>query len=229
MPLDIDSLQRKNSWVFNGGEVGVNISTDAINLDRVVMTSRIQNSNDLMKLLLTVDAMKRSKTRMFDTLFIPYLPYARQDRVADEGDPHALAVFCKIIDDLGFNEIGVIDAHSTVAESAFVKSRFVNIKPTGFINKYLDIAHLGGNHNLYFVSPDAGATKKTMYYADKFKEIVADVIFCGKIRNPADGKLGGFNIQNDVKLHNNEADIVILDDICDGGATFLGLAQALKE
>ncbi len=133
--MDIDSLQFKPSWTFNGGEVGVRLTSEAAEIQRVVMTARVQNSNDLMKLLLTVDSLKRSGTRMYDKLFIPYLPYARQDRVADEGDPHALAVFCKIIDDLGFNEVGVIDAHSNVAEAAFVKTRFVNMKPTGFINK----------------------------------------------------------------------------------------------
>ena len=78
---DIDSL------VFNGGEVHVK------NVPEIdILFAKIRNSEDLMKLLLVTDAHKREYGHNFK-LLMPYIPYARQDRVANEGEALSIKVF----------------------------------------------------------------------------------------------------------------------------------------
>ncbi len=192
---------------------------------------RIQNSNDLIELIMIVDALKRSGVQTLPHLIIPYLPYARQDRVAAEGDPHALAVFCRMIDGLGFQSVTVIDAHSTVAEAVFDKTRFHSSSPEEFINVFTDRASCLTNNGTYLIAPDEGSIKKTEHYAKIFKEYVKGIIYCAKTRDPGTGAINGFKVANAPLCLSGEANATMLlcDDICDGGGTFIGLAKVLKQ
>lgn len=231
-PINIDELFSKPDWIYPGGEIGINLRTQdsqEAKTHHASMTCRIQNSDDLMRLVMTVNASKKNGIILPKTLIIPYLPYARQDRVAAEGDPHALQAFCEIIDNLGFKEVVVIDAHSNVAEACFKNTQFTNITPEMYLSRFIDRAGLGGHGNIALICPDEGAIKKIQHYAKYLGSIVSCVFYCTKKRDPMTGKLTGFdcNIPDMFKLAKN-ANLVIADDICDGGGTFLGIADMIK-
>lgn len=225
------ALLSKPMWIYPGGEVGIHV--DFANEPRTpigtfnTLTHRIQNSDDLVALILLADAYKR-EGRTLPSIFIPYLPYARQDRVAVRGDPHSLAAIASVIDNLGFPSISVIDAHSIVSEAVFSKTKFTNRSPIPVINQYIDRAGLGGSKNLWLVCPDEGAIKKTQAYAREFKELVAGIMYCTKNRDPETGKLTGFSCAIPYGLDSVAgANLLIIDDIVDGAGTFLGIADML--
>jgi ribose-phosphate pyrophosphokinase len=180
---------------------------------------RIRNSEDIMTLLLAVDALK-SKQIKLRNLYVPYLPYSRQDRIAISGEPHSLKVISGLLDSLGFAKIFTLDVHSNVAEACFRNTRFVNLKPIRLVQKWLE--NIANPEDITLVSPDEGAIKRTFEYMQLgFKEMVS----CFKTRDPKTGAISGFKIYD--KITTKEA--LVLDDICDGGGTFLGLAPLLKE
>lgn len=180
--------------------------------------SRIRNSEDLVQLLLLSNSLDKHRIEK-RKLVIPYLPYARQDRVATWGDPHSLQVICDLLDNLGFKEIVVVDVHSATAEACFRKSKFTNYHPYNEFLKWTNFLFDPSQTTL--ISPDEGAIKRTSEFMKfGFKELVP----CFKIRNPKTGELEGFEVSK--KITTNE--VVIVDDICDGGGTFLGLAPKLR-
>ena len=70
---------------FSGGEVHIKIKDKDISHEKITITNRIKNSDDLMKVLITKDALERLGAVDIQ-LFIPYLTYARQDRVCANGE-----------------------------------------------------------------------------------------------------------------------------------------------
>jgi len=219
------------SWQYPGGERGVRINPalQFKNDGCDVLVARLQKSDDVMDLLLTVDALKRGVGFCPRTagLIIPYLPYARQDRVADGGDPHALKVFANLIDSLGFGSVMCVDAHSSVGQGCFNNSVLNNYVPEKEISQFFDKVGASGRNKVVLVSPDQGATKKVEYYASKWH---MPMIHAYKKRDPATGKLGGFGLMpgSEIEKFDANAHYIIVDDICDGGGTFIGLADVMR-
>ena len=85
-------------------------------------------------------------------------------------------------------------------------------------------------YEIFIVAPDLGATKKAQACADKIK---ASTIFCHKVRNPETGALSSPVILNadllEQALKNPEAQLIVVDDIIDGGGTFIQLGKKLVE
>jgi hypothetical protein len=82
--------------------------------NEVIITTRIKSSDDLMILLLATDALKRLGFT-YIKLFIPYLPFARQDRVMVGGEPLSIKVIANIINSQEYTKVAVYDAHSEVS------------------------------------------------------------------------------------------------------------------
>jgi ribose-phosphate pyrophosphokinase len=112
----------------------------------------------------------------------------------------------------------VFDAHSEVTPALLNNCEVISNHT--FINKVLKI--IGSNVKL--ISPDGGALKK-IYKVSEFLGGV-DVVECSKSRDVKTGRLSGFKVYADDL---QGADCLIVDDICDGGGTFLGLAEELKK
>lgn len=212
-------------FFFPAGEVGVSIDTKDLRyqLDAAsyqTITARIQRSDDFMALALAKDALSH-----FDEtpvrLFLPYIPYARQDRVCSSGDSFSLRVFTELVSSLGFEKITVVDPHSDVAVALLPRNTMV-IRQFDVINRnqpFIERVLKGAT----FVSPDAGANKKTSELAKYFGH--TSFIRADKLRNLATGEI----IETVVYAEDLKGqDVVIADDICDGGRTFTELAKALK-
>jgi ribose-phosphate pyrophosphokinase len=150
-------------------------------------------------------------------LFIPYFPAARQDRVMVQGEPLSVKVYADMINAMTLASVTIFDPHSEVTPALL--NNCVTISNHEFIKKV--IAKIGNDVKL--ISPDGGALKK-IYKVSEFLG-GAEVVECSKSRDVKTGKLSGFKVYSEDLAG---ADCLIVDDICDGGGTFIGLAEALK-
>ncbi|WP_276379638.1 ribose-phosphate diphosphokinase [Flavobacterium sp. H4147] len=205
------------SFTFSGGEPHIKIVPDFDTNRKVTITHRLNSFNDLGLLCITVDALRRMDVKIID-LFIPYFPAARQDRVMIPGEPLSVKVYADIINAMQLNKIFVFDAHSEVTPALL--NNCTVIPNYTFIKEVLN--RIGENVKL--ISPDGGALKK-IYKVSEFLGGV-EVVECSKSRDVKTGKLSGFKVYNDDL---EGTDCLIVDDICDGGGTFVGLAEELKK
>ena len=204
------------SFTFSGGEPHIKINPNFDLKEEITVTHRINSFNDLGFLCLVVDALKRMDAKLCE-LFIPYFPAARQDRVMIPGEPLSVKVYADIINTLNFKKVKVFDAHSEVTPALL---NYCEVIPNHHFIKQV-VEKIG--NEVVLISPDGGALKK-IYKVSEFLGGVA-VVECSKSRDVKTGKLTGFKVyENDLQGKN----CLIVDDICDGGGTFIGLAQELK-
>ena len=203
------------SFSFSGGEPHIKIVPDSVG-DKIIITHRICSFNDFGLLLISVDALRRLDVQHIE-VFIPYFPAARQDRVMVEGESLSVKVYADILNTLGLAKVHVYDPHSEVTSAVLNNSKSINNH--SLVSKVVD--HIG--KDMYIVSPDGGALKKIHKVAAHLQDY--EVVECGKSRDVKTGKLSGFTVPLDDL---NGKACLIIDDICDGGGTFMGLAEELK-
>lgn len=205
-----------HTQTFPGGEVMVRLVQKLDHADKVSVVAHIKNSDDVMALLLTVDAIRREKSGINISLELPYIPYARQDRVCNEGESLSIAVMASLINSCEFSSIHVIDPHSDVAP-ALIKNVVIKSQEEVFGRIYQDW------RAVYIVAPDAGAYKKSHKFAQSVG--AAGVVVCNKIRDVKTGKIEGVSCTEDVAGKH----LLVLDDLCDGGRTFVEVVSLLKD
>lgn len=143
-----------------------------------------------------------------DTLVVPYLPYGRQDKTISNGYSFALNTFRDILYSVGICRIETFDAHSNT-EMVYSTS------PEAFHQSIVD-------HDV-ICFPDAGASERYKY---SFNIDIHSHICFEKVRNQGTGEITGLKLLGTTDLTNRS--ILIVDDICDGGMTFIKVAQALQ-
>lgn len=152
------------------------------------------------------------------TLTMPYLPHARMDRVKNPEDVFTLRTFANFINAMAFDEVRVLDAHSNVGTALI--HRCVNESPKDHIQKAIDkLSYAKGNLCLFF--PDEGAQKR---YGEMFPDMPQ--AFGIKKRNWETRKIEGYMIIGEENVKNKE--VLIIDDICSYGNTFIKAAEALE-
>jgi len=205
-----------DSFLFNGGEPHIRIA-EFNTSEEVIVTHRINSFNDLGLLCIAVDALQRMKVEKIH-LFIPYFPGARQDRVMVKGESLSVKVYADIINGLNIASVTIFDPHSDVTPALLNNCTTIQNHP--FIGEILSDL----SDELILVTPDAGASKKVFKLASQFG--ITNILECGKKRNVLTGELSGFTVPTD-DLENKPC--LVVDDICDGGGTFIGLAEELKK
>ncbi len=203
---------------FAGGECHLKFLTEIKEDEKIRINSRLNSSDDIMNLCLAVDALRNMFVNYIE-VFVPYIPYARQDRVMVPGEPLSIKVFANIINSLNLNKILVFDAHSDV--SVALLNNCQNIPNYEMVSHFLKELNLS---DYTLVSPDLGAYKKIDKLATKinYKGHIATGI---KIRDLATGQI----VKSDVTTDDLKGKAcIVVDDICDGGRTFIELAAALK-
>jgi len=204
------------AFTFSGGEPHLKITTNLDAIFEVTITHRINSFNDMGFLLLAVDALRRSGVKEIN-LVIPYFPAARQDRVMVTGEALSVKVYADLINNLQLKQVTIFDAHSEVAIALLDNCNALNNHK--FIQKV--VAQIGA---VKLISPDGGALKKIYKVAAALDGM--EVVEGSKSRDVKTGKLSGFKVYVDDL---EGADCLVVDDICDGGGTFLGLAAELKK
>jgi len=203
------------AFSFAGGEPHIKIDPETVT-DKVMVTHRLNSFNDFGLLLIAIDALRRMDVTHIE-VFIPYFPAARQDRVMVEGEPLTVKVYADILNNLNLNKVHIYDPHSDVTPALINNSKTINNhKLVSKVVNQLD-------QDLYIISPDGGALKKVHKVAAHLKDY--EVVECGKSRDVKTGKLSGFKVPLDDL---NAKACLIVDDICDGGGTFMGLAKELR-
>ena len=216
-PLGIENSIQFESFTFSGGEPHIKIFTDLSNVKEVTVTTRIQSFNDMGLLLIAVDALRRMDVKTIN-LFLPYMPAARQDRVMIPGESLSVKVYADLINGLHLDSVTVFDPHSEVTPALLNNCKVISN------HTFIEQVIASINSEVILISPDGGALKK-IYKVSEFLGGLP-VVECSKKRNVKNGKLEGFKVyEDDLK----GKDCLIVDDICDGGGTFIGLAEELKK
>lgn len=212
------------SFFFNCGEPHIKLNMESFDGKRqdVQVSIRIKSMNDLGMLAVATMALKQCGLLDKSFLFVPYFPGARQDRVMVEGEALTVGVYANWINEFKYDNVEIFDPHSDVTPAVIDNVDVINNHD--FVLRSIKDMNL---NNFNIISPDAGSNKKIKDLVVKIwdKTDIHEVIKCDKTRNVTNGEIVGFDVyDNDLK----GMDCVIVDDICDGGGTFLGLAEELK-
>ena len=193
----------------------------------VVIKSRLNSFKDLELIICANQALRECGVATV-SLNVPYFLGARSDRKFMEGSSNYLkTVICPIINSQKFESVMVLDPHSDVLEACL--DNFVNMSNYSLVKYALtDIDNTNSaREKIVLVSPDAGALKKIYYVAEWFD--LTDIVTAIKHRDVKTGKITHTEVPLRPLVHEYEKKFVIVDDICDGGRTFIELAKAIKE
>ena len=203
---------------FADGEIYIEINENIRGNSVFVIQSTSTPANDnLMELLLCIDALRRSSAKNI-TAVIPYFGYARQDRKVAPRTSISAKVVSNLITNAGANRIVTVDLHAGQIQG-FFDIPVDNLFTTPLFARY--IKKKFKSKNLVCVSPDVGGVQRTRGLATKIK---ADLAIIDK-RRPEPGKSQVMNIIGDVKGKN----CIIVDDIIDSGGTIINAIEALKK
>ena len=153
-------------------------------------------------------------------LFMPYIPNARQDRVKSDEDVFTLKYFAQVINSLDFESVTVLDPHSTVSEALI--DRLVIQSPKENVRRVISEITQNEGAEPFMFYPDEGASKRysgmvTLPYAFGIKK-----------RDWKTGKILGLDVSGNTEEIKGKS-VLIVDDICSKGGTFLFSAKKLKE
>jgi ribose-phosphate pyrophosphokinase len=227
LKVDQDKYHLSEPTIFSGGEVHIDISAMPVTCSDYTLKARLQSNDDVMTMMLLADALYRRYPSANSTIEIPYMPYARQDRMCADGQHFGLSLFAKMLGLLKQDRIVTYDLHSHVAKDLieYHGKKVLEITQTDIIASQKELRESLKNGWMQLVAPDHGAIKKTQNVA-KTCDAKYVPAFGYKVRDPFTGALTGFGV--DVKDFEGR-DLLIVDDIMDNGGTFLGLAKVLKQ
>ena len=200
---------------FSDGEFAVSYEESIRGRDIFLVQSTFPNSDNLMELLLMIDAAKRASARTINAV-IPYFGWARQDRK----DKPRVSIGAKLVADLlsvaGITRVITMDLHADQIQGFFN----VPVDPlyaSGVILPYLQNLHI---EDLVIASPDVGGSKRANTYA---KFLNCPLVLCNKTRARAN-VVASMQIIGDVEGKN----VVIIDDMVDTAGTITKAADIMK-
>jgi ribose-phosphate pyrophosphokinase len=211
-------LINSNIKRFADGEVYVEINENIRGNSIFVVQSTSNPANDnLMELLICIDALRRSSAKNI-TAVIPYFGYARQDRKVVPRTAISAKLVSNLITNAGANRILSVDLHAGQIQGFFdipVDNLFSTPIFAKHIKRKLRI------NNLICVAPDVGGVERARSLGRRINVSIAII----DKRRPAPGKSEVMNIVGNIKNKN----CVIVDDIIDTGGTIVNAAKALKD
>ncbi|NUY39829.1 ribose-phosphate diphosphokinase [Wolbachia endosymbiont of Litomosoides brasiliensis] len=209
---------------FADGAINVEVESNLCSKEVYIIQSISPPMNDnLMELLFTIDAVKRSGAKRITTI-IPYYGYSRQDRTIKNNNMQS-ALNAKLVANLiqtaGVNSVAVIDLHSSQIEGFFD----VPLTNLSCFGAFADSIH---TENLAIVAPDIGAIGRARAFAKTLEKkcevkLSDKIIVIDKYRE----KAGASQVMNVIGEATNK-NCVIVDDIVDSGGTLCNAAFTLK-
>ena len=200
---------------FSDGEFSVSYEESIRGRDIFLVQSTFPNSDNLMELLLMIDAAKRASARTINAV-IPYFGWARQDRK----DKPRVSIGAKLVADLlsaaGVNRVITMDLHADQIQG-FFNVPVDHLYASNVILPYLQSLNLP---DLCIASPDVGGSKRANTYA---KYLGCPLVLCNKTRARAN-VVASMQIIGDVEGKN----VVIIDDMVDTAGTITKAADIMK-
>ena len=203
---------------FADGEVYVEINENIRGNSIFVVQSTSNPANDnLMELLICIDALRRSSAKNI-TAVIPYFGYARQDRKVVPRTAIAAKLVSNLITNAGANRILSVDLHAGQIQG-FFDIPVDNLFATPIFARH--IKNKSKLKNVICVAPDVGGVERTRALSRRINSSNAII----DKRRPTPGRSEVMNLVGNVKNKN----CIIVDDIIDTGGTIVNAARALKE
>lgn len=210
-------LSKCEVGTFSDGEIAVSVGETVRGSDVFVIQSTCTPvNNNLMELLIMIDAMKRASAGRI-TAVIPYFGYARQDRKSKSRDPISAKLVADIITTAGADRVLTMDLHAAQIQG------FFNIPLDHLVGMPILAKHFEQENldNLVVVSPDLGSVNRARTFANRLDAPIAII----DKRRPKPNVSEIMNIIGDIKDKN----VLIIDDIIDTAGTLCNAANALKE
>lgn len=211
-------LGKANVKTFSDGEVMVEIGENVRGRDTyVVQSTCAPTNNNLMELLIMMDALKRASAATI-TAVIPYYGYARQDRKVAPRTPITSKLVADLITTAGADRVVTVDLHAGQIQG------FFNIPVDNLYAAPVILEHLKQRfpeNSIVMVSPDAGGTERARAFAKRLGCTLAVI----------DKRRTGPNVAEVMHLIGDVTDktAIILDDMIDTAGTLTQAARALKE
>lgn len=223
LELYINENQHKIKFrTFGAGEPHMYLDSNIFKDNDIIdIVLHYQSPEDIINMMLLNNVIENNYIKNSyreKSLMCKYIPFGRQDRITDLGEPFSLKVFADLINSMGFTSVLSLDNHSDVTSALLNR----NIQ----LSQVDEFLYMGMENNLKgfdcICSPDVGAIKKIEKLISKLEDDY-ELIVGTKVRNLKTGEITETKIQGEVKGKS----IMIIDDICDGGRTFIELAKVL--
>lgn len=211
--ININKRTGANFFTYPDGQPHIIVDDYELG-DEIKVICSMTDCQKIIELLMISDALENIRAKK-SHLVIPYLMGARYDRSMMYGDSIDLKVIAKLINSCGFEEVSLIDVHSDSA-LLLIENSF-NFDNSFLVKEY-------DTSDSILICPDAGAAKKVDKYLEWNKNLV-DIVYCTKTRDLSNGNLT-IKVLEPEKC--KDRNCVIIDDLCDGGGTFLGIASQIK-
>ncbi|MCU0430350.1 MAG: ribose-phosphate pyrophosphokinase [Cytophagaceae bacterium] len=201
---------------FSDGEISVSFNESVRGYDVFLVQSTFPNSDNLMELLLMIDAARRASAA-YVTVVVPYFGYARQDRKDKPRVPIAAKLVANLLSAAGADRLMTCDLHAGQIQG-FFDFPVDHLDGAAIFVPYLRSLNLD---NLVFASPDVGGVARTRSIA---KIMEKDLVVIDKHRKRAN-EIASMQLIGDVE----GANVVLVDDLIDTGGTMTKAAQMLME
>lgn len=212
---------------FGDGEISIQLHTNVRQKDVYIIqstcTTEQSSVNDsIIELFLLIRTMKRSSARSI-TVVLPYYGYARQDRKAKPRVPISAADMALLFEAAGVNRVVTVDLHCGQIQGFFRQTPVDNLYGATVFAPY--IANKQDLRNPVVISPDAGGVERATQFVKNLQKhgVTAQMGVISKRRAQA-GVIESMYLMGDVQ----DADAIIVDDMCDGGGTVIKAAELLK-
>jgi ribose-phosphate pyrophosphokinase len=201
---------------FSDGEMQPVINESVRGCYVFFIQSTFAPSDNLMELLLLIDAAKRASAD-YITAVIPYFGYARQDRKDKPRVPISAKLMANLLEAAGASRIMTMDLHADQIQG-FFDMPVDHLKSEALFMPFLEERNL---ESVVFSSPDVGGIKRARSYAKYFQK---DLVICDKYRKRAN-EVEGITVIGDVE----GKEVILVDDIIDTAGTLSKAAEALIE
>lgn len=205
-----------NKINFPDSQIHISLNEDVLKSKKTDLECSLCTYSDVVQLLLVSNSLSDYGIEK-NVLTINYLISSRYDRKMFEGDSFDLKIIADLINSCDFNKVRLLNVHSNVSTDLINNS--ISFECLDLYKEYEP------TKNTYLICPDKGAVTRTKYVA-KYIGKLKGIIYCNKERD-IEGRIT-LKI-GDLPKDITESEIVIVDDLCDGGGTFIAIASQLPK